>query len=386
LLQLSIANNRTTASNTMQFLLDLRLPFLDAYLAGPTQSLLAEALFWTIIVLIYSSIAPRIIRPVARKMKYWKLAKQRGGIFCGNGQDDSIVLFLWGLHHFVAGAMMAYGVVTHDNSMWRHGYLLETGFEVSDSISVIASLYPYKLDGMKSDIKAALIFHHATGTLLAYPILNSILAANEHMQAITMWLLLGAAVSCVVACFVYTRNFDSEMPLVTTAFLFNVVFFLYCRFYQFPLHSWHLIQDVKAAEEGAFGGIEVSTLLKFLYGGLIAMTLFNLGIITDLVPKSVRYVRRALDGVTPIEAEPVPRSRDSIFSRRASVQLIQKSSRRGSTLFAAVMHLTAVDDIAATTSNTPATSNGADDSDLHEDDMQALHQTVAQLNGKTKVA
>jgi hypothetical protein len=95
----------------MQFLLDLRLPFLDAYLAGPTQSLLAEALFWTVVMLIYSATAPRIIRPVARKMNYWKLAKQRGGIFCGNGQDDSIVLFLWGLHHFVAGAMMAYGVV-----------------------------------------------------------------------------------------------------------------------------------------------------------------------------------------------------------------------------------------------------------------------------------
>jgi hypothetical protein len=366
----------------MQFLVDLRLPFLDAYLAGPAQSLLAEALFWTVIMLLYSATAPRIIRPVARKMNYWKLAKQRGGIFCGNGQDDSIVLFLWGLHHFVAGAMMAYGVATHDNNMWRHGYLLETGFELSDSVSVIASLYPYKLDGMKSDIKAALIFHHATGTLLAYPILNSVLAANEHMQAITMWLLLGAAVSCVAACFLYTRNFENEMPLVTTAFLFNVAFFLYCRFYQFPLHSWQLIQDVQAAEEGSFGGIDVSTLLKFLYGGLIAMTLFNVGIVTDLVPKSVRYVKRALDGVTPIEAEPVPRSRDSIYSRRASVRLLQRSSRRGSTILAAAMHLTTVDEIAATTTS----NDGTDDSDLHEDDIHALHQTAAQLNGKKKVA
>jgi hypothetical protein len=368
----------------MQFLVDLRLPFLDAYLAGPTQSLLAEALFWTLLMLLYSSTASRAIRPVARKMNYWKLAKQRGGIFCGNGQDDSILLFLWGIHHFVAGAMMAYGVVTHDNSMWRHGYLLETGFEISDSVSVIASLYPYKLDGMKSDIKAALIFHHATGTLLAYPILNSVLAANEHMQAITMWLLFGAAISCVAACFMYTRNFDNEMPLVTTVFLVNVAFFLYCRFYQFPLHSWQLIQDVQAAEEGSFGGIQVSTLLKLLYGGLLAMSMFNLGIVADLVPKSVRYVKRALDGVTPIEAEPVPRSRDSIFSRRASVQLLQKSGRRGSTLLASVMHLTAVDDIAATPTTT--TTTGTDDSDFDEDDIHALHQTVEQLHGKKKVA
>jgi hypothetical protein len=46
---------------------------------------------------------------------------------------------------------------------------------------------------------------------------------------------------------------------------------------------------------------------------------------------------------------------------------------------AAVMHLTAVHDIAATT-----TSNGTDDSDLHGDDKHALHQTVAQLTGKRK--
>lgn len=69
------------------------------------------------------------------------------------------------------------------------------------------------------------------------------------------------------------------MPLVTTAFLLNGAFFIYCRFYQFPFHSWQLILDVKAAEEGSYGGMDVSTLLKFLYGGLIAMTVFNLGII-----------------------------------------------------------------------------------------------------------
>jgi hypothetical protein len=204
------------------------------------------------------------------------------------------------------------------------------------------------------------------------------------MQAIVMWLLLGAAVSCMVACFIYTRNFDNEMPLATTAFLVNVAFFLYCRFYQFPLHSWQLIQDLQRAEEGSLGGIELSTLIKLLYGGLIAMTLFNLGIIADLIPKSVRYVKRALDGVMPIEAEPVPRSRDSIYSRRPSVRLLQESGRRGTiTLLETVMHLTAIDDIV--TSASP-TSIDTDDSNLHEDDIRALHQTAAQLNGKNKMA
>jgi hypothetical protein len=46
------------------------------------------------------------------------------------------------------------------------------------------------------------------------------------------------------------------------------------------------------------------------------------------------------------------------------------------------MHLTAVDDIAAATT----TTNGTDASDIQEVDMHALHQPVAQLDGKKKVA
>jgi hypothetical protein len=46
------------------------------------------------------------------------------------------------------------------------------------------------------------------------------------------------------------------------------------------------------------------------------------------------------------------------------------------------MHLTTVDEIAATTTS----NDGTDDSDLHEDDIHALHQTAAQLNGTKKVA
>jgi hypothetical protein len=66
------------------------------------------------------------------------------------------------------------------------------------------------------------------------------------------------------------------------------------------------------------------------------MTLFILRDVADLVPKSVRYVKRSLDSVKPIEAKPVPRSRHFIFLRRAY-------GRRGSTLLlAAAMNLTSL--------------------------------------------
>jgi hypothetical protein len=350
----------------------LLLPFLDGIIDGPTQSLLAEAMLWTAVMLVYFHTFPPILRPVARKMHYWKLAKLREGIFCGNGQDDSLLIVLWGLHHFVAGSMMAYGVIYHDSVIWRHGYLLENGFELADAISCVMNLYPYRMDGVKAEIKAALVFHHSTGLLLAYPILTTELANNEHMQAIAMWLLLGGAVSCAVALFTYTRNFDTELPVVTTAYFMNLGFFLYCRLYQFPLHAWHLIQDVKAAanDDSSFGSLPASTILNMLYTGLVAMTIFNLGICSDLVPKAVRYAKRCFDGVTSIEVGAVPRSRDSVFAgRRASLML--QASRRSSALFATVMHFNAVDDIAAA-------------SDLPDDDLKALNQTIAQLNGKRK--
>jgi hypothetical protein len=307
----------------MQRLLDLRIPFLDeAHVSGATQSLLMEAVVWTLVMLIYCNGASVVLRRCARTLPYWSLARRRGGIVCGNGRDDSILLFIFGSHHLVAGGLMLAGLAWRDATLWRHGYLLETGFEIADTLSVVIPLYPYKMDGVKAELKPAVLFHHACGTLLAYPILTTALCTNRHLQAIAMWLLLGASVSCFSGCYTYTVDTDKHILRATTAYVVNCLYFLFCRFYMFPYHSYHLLQDVKhqySTED--FGTISVETLLRCLYVGLVCMTLFNFGIAADLIPKAIRYVMRSIDGVTPIETSAVPCSRDSIHSKRASVLL-----------------------------------------------------------------
>jgi hypothetical protein len=305
----------------MQFLLNLRLPLVpELVLSGPTQSLLAEALLWTIAVLLYANYASQLVRRQARTLPYWTRAKMRGGILCGNGQDDSVLLLLWAVHHGVAGAMMLVGLQRSDPVLWRHGYLLEVGYEVADTVAAFLPLYPYRMEGIKPEIRVAFLLHHSCGTLLAYPILSTVLGTNEHIQAIAMWLLLGASFSCFCGCLIYMLDLDRSMKVATLAFVTNAAFYMYCRFYQFPRHSYELLQDVQHRySPNDFGGMQVGTVLHCLHAGLVSMMLFNVGVASDLVPKMVRYILRALDGTTPLDSDKVPKSRDSIHWSRTSV-------------------------------------------------------------------
>jgi hypothetical protein len=305
----------------MQLLLNLRLPLVpESVVSGPTQSLLAEAALWTIVVLLYASHASQFFRRQARNLRYWSRAKMRGGILCGNGQDDSVLLLLWAIHHGVAGTMMLVGLATSDAVLWRHGYLLEVGYEIADTVAAFYPLYPYRMEGIKPEIKVAFLLHHACGTLLAYPILSTVLGTNEHTQAIAMWLLLGSSFSCFCGCLIYMLDLDRNMAVATTAFATNAAFYMYCRFYQFPHHAYQLLQDVQHRYSPTdFGGMHVSTVLHCLHAGLVCMMLFNVGVASDLVPKMFRYVKRALDGTTPLDCDKVPKSRDSIHWSRSSV-------------------------------------------------------------------
>jgi hypothetical protein len=119
-------------------------------------------------------------------------------------------------------------------------------------------------------------------------------------------------------------------------------------------------------------------MLKLLYFGATALTLFNLGILADLLPKSIRYVKRAIDGVTPIEMEPVPKSREDRMKRRrtslmVAMDTLDQVRRRSSSSIVTVMHLNVVEDLAR-----------HDMENITEEDMAALNASIASLNKKTK--
>jgi len=313
----------------MKFLTETTLPFLDGYLDGETQSILFELLFWTILYLTFVNGGSRLLRSIYRNTRIWTLAHRREGVFCGNGRDDSILVTLTGTHHFCAGALMWFGTRTQNPILWRHGYLLEVGYELGDLLSMLIPLYPYRLDGMKKDVTVALAFHHLPGLMLSPFLMSTGLYRNLHLQAIGLWLLAGAATSCMFVMVMYTLDYSKQMGTVATLFCSNVAFFLYARWYAFPIEVLALLGDV--ADDPAFGeGTPNAIVYPMLKFGGFALGVFNLGICIDMVPKTYRYVKRALDGgKTPIETEPIPSSRESMLNlkagRRSSLSVLRRS-------------------------------------------------------------
>jgi len=116
------------------------------------------------------------------------------------------------------------------------------------------------------------------------------------------------------------------------------------------------------------------------------MALFNIGICVDMLPKSIRYIRRAIDGKTPIDTEPIPSSRDSILyggrsSRTRSilvaVDAMNVSNRARRASVATIMGLNAVEDLVRTTDTIRE-----DDEGIDADDLKALNKTISSISSK----
>lgn len=311
----------------MEFLTNSSIPFLDGYITKESQSVLFEGSFWTLLYLVYANGYSRIVRSIYRKLPLWKMSHLREGVICGNGRDDSVLLTVVGTHHFAAAALMLAGMYTDSPNLWRHGYLLEIGYEIADLVSMVTPMYPYRHDNVKPEMYAGLTFHHLAGIPLAPFVMTCGLYKNVHMQAIGLWLLAGAGVSCAVANVNYRLDYGKQMKFAAVAFCSNVAFFMYARWYVFPVESLALLEDVSNDPETYGGAEENFTTIRMLlrFGGIV-LVVFNLAISADVVPKAIRYVKRALDGgMTPIETKPIPSSRDSILLKLSRQQIGQKT-------------------------------------------------------------
>lgn len=372
---------------SLHFLEEGRLPALDGVASDANQALLLEVLFWAVAYTLFVQVASRLLRALYRRSALWARAHKRVGLFLGNGRDDAVLLTCLGLHHGVASYLMYRGMVDDAPSVWRHGYLLETGFEVADFAGMALSSYPYtRYDGMKPEIQAAMVVHHLPGILLSVFIMETGLYRNRHMQQIVLSLLGGALISCMTCVYMYTLDFKTHMVQAAVAFNVNVAFFFYCRWYIFPREAFALLADVHA--DPLLSGSLLVTLLR---AGGVFMALFNIGITVDVLPKTVRYVRRAVDGVTAIDTEDVPKSRDSVLFGRAGRRPLRRESslrlavdavnpiagreRRASLM--TVMGMAAIEDM-------DLPSDDELDTDLDREDLDALHKTLGVMAGKSK--
>ena len=244
------------------------------------------------------------------------------------------------------------------------------------------------------------------GIMLAFSVVLTGLYENENLQIITIALLIGAAVSLFFGQYLYTLDVNKQIKHATFVFLCNVCFFLYCRWYLFPKHSLLFIEDVKNTPLGD------TFLMKMLYAAGCIFSVFNVAICADIIPMTYRYVKRCIDGTTPLEIKPVPSSRDSMVvqsykrgsytGRRESIlRLARRTSltagrtknsapRRNSSLTSALTRMVTLDDMAMA-QNLGSTVEGSftertedEDSDISEEDNAALQATVAQMGMEKK--
>ena len=310
----------------MDFLSHARIPFVeDSVISPTTQSVIAETFVWAALFTIYAQIGNRLLRALYRNTPIWKEAHKVAGVFLGNGRDDAVLFTIFGLHHGLAAYLMHRGMVTTNPTLWRHGYLLEVGFEVADLFAMAMKIYPYnKFEGFKQKLKPALLAHHVPGITLSYIILcQSDLYENVHLEAIVFYLLAGGFISNAFGVYTYTLDYSTQMIQAAVLYNANVLYFLYCRHYKFPTEAYLLVQDAKVDPQ-----LQGTVSLYILYAAGVFMTIFNIGILGDVLPKCSRYIRRAMDGTTPIDIEPVPSSRDSMIQKDAMARL--KDRRRSS--------------------------------------------------------
>ena len=86
---------------------------------------------------IYANTVPHVLRSIYRKLPMWQRTHKIHGVFCESGRDDSVSMAVCAVHHATGGALMLYGVLCDDATMFRHGYLLETAFEIYDYIAML---------------------------------------------------------------------------------------------------------------------------------------------------------------------------------------------------------------------------------------------------------
>lgn len=146
-------------------------------------------------------------------------------------------------------------------------------------------------------------------------LLPASLSAHVFFLLFVCRLLLVGGISLLCAFYIGTLDFDKDMKKAAIVNTTNIVCFIYARFIQFPYHSYYLMKDIRADRH--------STLVVGLFSVyFIFMSIYNLGVLSELLPQGIRYILRAMNGVTAADDGPQvpPPKEGKMKQRRSSVQ------------------------------------------------------------------
>jgi len=103
------------------------------------------------------------------------------------------------------------------------------------------------------------------------------------------------------------------------------------------MEGYRLIQDVRQHPDILSNNPRAVYIFLF---DVFVYSVFSLAVLADMIPKNILWIKRARDGVTPIQSTPVGSSRDSILGvkrgRRSSLlEMAADVTRKRSSLFLA---------------------------------------------------
>eukprot|EP00567_Pseudictyota_dubia_P011673 CAMPEP_0197454824 /NCGR_PEP_ID=MMETSP1175-20131217/38986_1 /TAXON_ID=1003142 /ORGANISM="Triceratium dubium, Strain CCMP147" /LENGTH=360 /DNA_ID=CAMNT_0042988515 /DNA_START=118 /DNA_END=1200 /DNA_ORIENTATION=- len=283
----------------------------NGFLSWPGHTIVLELAFWALSFLLFSRKFSKVFRSRFKRHRYWYTAQKYSGVFARNAQDDLPTLAVVGIQHVVGGLLMTVGALRSDPHMWRHGLLCEAGYEIADLILMRLSLPPYDVS-FKKELTVPIICHHIPGIVLSFAALLSNLHYNRHLRNVGVWLLLAGGLTLFGGFYTFTLDAQREIKKLAVTNVLTTGFFLYARFWAFPIESYYLISDVRTDPSHS------SLTLYVLYLSATLYSLFNVGILVDVIPQTIRCTLRAFDGVTSIEKEPVPPPKEGRMKRRRS--------------------------------------------------------------------
>jgi hypothetical protein len=230
-------------------------------------------------------ILPRI-KTWSRQQKWYKPLITRKGTFAQNGRDDATLNIVVSFHHLFFGGLMLYGAYFNNPDFFAHGALGELGFEIVDLCYNALGLYPYNEGRIKTDLRIVIAAHHGPGILLTIPLLYYGIHDNIHLRTLGGYLLFAGGISTSVISFIYTCDFDDKFELIqaTIAHHFNAAFFMYARWYVFPIEMYAFIQDIEQKH--------LPINVNAVYAAAFLLGTFNFLIMLGIIEKSVGYIRK----------------------------------------------------------------------------------------------
>jgi len=196
------------------------------------------ALLFLIYRTLFFIVLKRAFKQLYEKQTWWDYLTTFEGTFVKDTQIEIVYVTLLGLHHSTGGFLMLYGVLYDNPVVWCHGALWELVDDIHDLMCISFLWWPFEeFDLPKLVVMGA---HHMFGMIIIVPVLTSELYLDRDLQYIGIALLLAGSVSCIGL--VISRTMDRRVPkeawIEFFMWLFNLLFFSFCRFYIYPKHLY----------------------------------------------------------------------------------------------------------------------------------------------------